>query len=83
MENLQNFDNFKKEEESKKLTEAVDFEDYDDENFNGPSSEMAIDELIATFKKDIDKAISDKTERSGIYRLIRNLWIEKIQKDLK
>ena len=53
------------------------FEKYDDADLNGPSSEMAIDQLIDEAKSLIAKQV-DPNDVSAARKAISRLWIEKI-----
>lgn len=79
------------------ITEGYDFdfENWTDTDLNGAGAEIEMDELIGEWKEIINKTIDNefkKTPSPGVdplstkraaARAIRQLWIEKINKDLR
>jgi len=69
-----------------------DFEDWDNSDIAGSAMEMDIDNLIKETKQLVEKEINNAAVGTGVdidkvktqaYRAIRQLWIEKINLDLK
>lgn len=82
------------EKQTGQINEAYvfDFEDWDDTDLNGAGMEIAIDNLIAQVKSIIEKEVNLEAAGTGVNILdakrqaaaaIRQLWIEKINRDLK